>query len=62
MSVLDLANRRALGLGLAVAFLVLGVGLAVVGLDPSDTEMGLIAGLSCLAALAVEARIIAQDK
>jgi hypothetical protein len=42
MRALGLIDRMALGIGFAVDLLVLGVGLAIVGTNPSDAEMHLI--------------------
>lgn len=39
---LDLMNRRIIGIGLAADLAVLGVGFAIVGLSPSDTELNVV--------------------
>lgn len=42
MQLLDRMNRKALGLGFTAYLVLLALGLAIVGLDPSDTELQLV--------------------
>lgn len=62
MRVLDSINRKALGIGCAVAIAVLVAGLSVFGLDPGDNELGLIFGLAWVAGLAAALIVIVPDK
>jgi hypothetical protein len=39
---LDLMNRRIIGIGVATDLAVLGVGFAIVGLNPSETELNVV--------------------
>jgi hypothetical protein len=58
--ILGLINRRILGIAVAAELLVLGVGFAIVGLSPSDTEQNvvLVSGL----VVSFVAMIVAMDR
>jgi len=58
--ILGLIDRRILGIAVAADLLVLGVGFAIVGLSPSDTEQNvvLVSGL----VVSFVATIIAMDR
>lgn len=51
MRVLELMDRKAIGIGFAVNVAVWILGLLIVGMDPSDTEMSLIFGLAFTASV-----------
>jgi len=53
MHLLDLVNRKAVGIGFAVYLALLALGLVIVGLDPSDTELQLVFWPALAAGLAV---------
>lgn len=40
--ILELIDRRIIGMGVAADLLVLGIGFAIVGLSPSDTELNVV--------------------
>jgi hypothetical protein len=42
LRMLDLMNRRIIGIGVAADLVVLGVGFAIVGLNPSETELNVV--------------------
>ena len=42
LRMLDLINRRIIGIGVAADLAVLGVGFAIVGLNPSETELNVV--------------------
>jgi hypothetical protein len=42
MHLLESLNRRAVGVGFAVAMTMIGIGFLVVGTNPSDAEMSLV--------------------
>jgi len=42
LRMLDLINRRIIGIGVATDLAVLGVGFAIVGLSPSETELNVV--------------------
>ena len=57
---LDLMNRRIIGIGLAADLAVLGVGFAIVGLSPSDTELNVVLVSGLVVSLIVT--ILALDR
>lgn len=53
MRVLELMDRKAIGIGFAANVAVWVLGLVIVGMNPSDTEMSLIFGLAFTASVVV---------
>jgi hypothetical protein len=58
MRVLDLMNRKAIGIGFSANLVVWGIGLLMVGAEPTDTEMHLIFWLAFAASFVVAMRIV----
>jgi hypothetical protein len=58
--ILGLIDRRILGIGVAADLLVLGVGFAIVGLSPSDTEQNVVLVSGLIASFVVT--IVAMDR
>ena len=53
MHLLDSMNRKALGLGFGAYLLLFVLGLLIVGLDPSDTELQLVFVFAAIAGFIV---------
>lgn len=61
MHLLDLMNRRAIGLGFVAYLVLLIAGVLIVGGDPSDTELQLIFWPAMAVGLAVATIVIFHD-
>lgn len=58
---LELMNRRFIGIGLATDLAVLGVGFAVIGLSPSDTELNVVLVAGLVISLVVTVLVMDRD-
>ena len=61
MRVLELMDGKAIGLGIAVYTAVLGLGLLIVGMNPSDTEMHLVFWPAAVAGFAVTMVVVHRN-
>ena len=61
MQMLELMNRKAIGLGVVVYLVLLVLGLAIVGMDPSDTELQLVFWPAMGVGFAVSMFVVVRD-